>query len=869
MRTDSGPNALSTDADLVRVVEEAFPLTGERFALVVVRPGDPNCEAGPIVARNGARWLVVRAITYEPSAPGEEPRIASITQQECFFVRDQTLPIARERLRSYLAAIGQRIEDAPFEDLAERPPWIWFAGELLDDLDLVNFDDFLLAFPRVTLTLSSNSPARGVTLTRTAAQRLERVRRRRLTFTSLPEDRPTSDPQMLGGAQLHLDERSVVRVGTRVTPGSVLVGAVGPPDRPLAKSPEQRRAANVFGEREWVDRSFRAPPDVEGQVIDVHVAERDDAGRARIDIVIAVVRPIEVGDVLECAGEGRSVVSAIVESQPEGEVAWPGLTGRYDLQRVASARDTLHARCVGPYSPITQQPLAGKESFGGQLVTRRHVEALLDRGASWVVHELMTVKSDDIDGRVRLFASIVEGRPECVPTIPRTTRDFERQLLALGFDVSFDEAEVAIGLLSDEKIRRRMPGRIIVADTIDPESHEPIRGGLFCTEIFGNLRSPERVTTMGHIALPVPVMHPWAFDLVCTTLDLDAVHLHRVLGGEQTLAGGQPASWQETGPLAIRDALTARGSSGLFLSVWPVLPPDASPIVPLPDGRFATSDLNNLYVNVMETAERLRRLIELGIEGRLGRECGTLQKAVAALVENGSQGETLVTEHDGRALVSLADDLFGARGAERLLSKRVDYSAIAHVVGCDALDPEKVLIPRAVARELFRPWTYGALERAGHTATICESKALLELGDRRASEALEDIVRDYPAILFFDDSGRAGARVMALAIELWDTPAFGLAPALLDALGSPMAATLHVPIDPRAVSEARECLRVGAWTPAQPREQAGWLAQLAEAPCAGRVLIDAALRNEVDPMRDWRARLMLGRLPFEERTDDA
>src|SRR6185436_9834755 len=116
--------------------------------------------------------------------------------------------------------------------------------------------------------------------------------------------------------------------------------------------------------------------------------------------VVGADRPLAVGDLLELDDGTRGVLSEISDALGPGELEWPGASGARTVKKIDSAVDQLFARSIGPYSLVTQQPLGGKASFGGQKVGRAEWIALLERGAGWVVHEMNTVKSDDVPGRV-------------------------------------------------------------------------------------------------------------------------------------------------------------------------------------------------------------------------------------------------------------------------------------------------------------------------------------------------------------------------------------------------------------------------------------------------------------------------------------
>ncbi len=187
----------------------------------------------------------------------------------------------------------------------------------------------------------------------------------------------------------------------------------------------------------------------------------------------------------------------------------------------------------------------------------------------------------------------------------------------------------------------------------------------------------------------------------------------------------------------------------MILEVVPVLPPDLRPLVPLDGGRFATSDLNDLYRRVINRNNRLKRLQELNApEIIIRNEKRMLQEAVDALFDNGRRGKT-ITGPNKRPLKSLSDSLKGKQGRFRqnLLGKRVDYSGRSVIVVGPNLRLHECGLPKKMALELFKPFIYNQLEKRGYTTTIKGAKKLVEEGAPEIWDILEDVVREHPVML--------------------------------------------------------------------------------------------------------------------------
>ena len=200
--------------------------------------------------------------------------------------------------------------------------------------------------------------------------------------------------------------------------------------------------------------------------------------------------------------------------------------------------------------------------------------------------------------------------------------------------------------------------------------------------------------------------------------------------------------------------LEAFNSSGnrpewMILDVLPVLPPDLRPLVPLDGGRFATSDLNDLYRRVINRNNRLKRLLELSAPDIIVRnEKRMLQEAVDALLDNGRRGRA-ITGSNKRPLKSLADMIKGKQGRFRqnLLGKRVDYSGRSVIVVGPTLRLHQCGLPKRMALELFKPFIFSKLETQGLATTIKAAKKMVEREEPVVWDILDDVIREHPVLL--------------------------------------------------------------------------------------------------------------------------
>jgi len=261
--------------------------------------------------------------------------------------------------------------------------------------------------------------------------------------------------------------------------------------------------------------------------------------------------------------------------------------------------------------------------------------------------------------------------------------------------------------------------------------------------------------------------------------------------------------------LKLLEAFFASGNKPewMVMKVLPVLPPELRPLVPLDGGRFATSDLNDLYRRVINRNNRLKRLLDLNAPDIIVRnEKRMLQEAVDALLDNGRRGRA-ITGTNKLPLKSLADMIKGKQGRFRqnLLGKRVDYSGRSVIVVGPTLKLHQCGIPKKMALELFKPFIFSKLERRGLSTTIKAAKKLVEREGPEVWDVLEEVIREHPVLLNRAPTlHRLG--IQAFEPILIEGKAIQLHPLVCTAFnadfdGDQMA--VHVPLSVEAQIEAR------------------------------------------------------------------
>ena len=260
--------------------------------------------------------------------------------------------------------------------------------------------------------------------------------------------------------------------------------------------------------------------------------------------------------------------------------------------------------------------------------------------------------------------------------------------------------------------------------------------------------------------------------------------------------------------LKVVDAFRKSGNKPewMILDVIPVIPPELRPLVPLDGGRFATSDLNDLYRRVINRNNRLKKLMELRApEVIIRNEKRMLQEAVDAMFDNGRRGRVLRGANN-RPLKSLSDTLKGKSGRFRqnLLGKRVDYSGRSVIVVGPELKLHQCGLPKKMALELFKPFIYNRLEKEGHAATIKGAKEMVERQESVVWDILEEVIQDHPVLLNRAPTlHRLG--IQAFEPVLVEGKAIKIPPLVCTAFnadfdGDQMA--VHIPLSPEAQIEA-------------------------------------------------------------------
>src|SRR5258707_760079 len=345
---------------------------------------------------------------------------------------------------------------------------------------------------------------------------------------------------------------------------------------------------------------------------------------------------------------------------------------------------------------------------------------------------------------------------------------------------------------------------------IDPGKQEVSANELLDEDTFLTLK--QKAKDEGDNAFLADIGAPAVRELL-KRIDVDKI-AGELLSG-LAAEGSQHRKKQMLKRLKVVDAFRKSGDSGqernkaewLIMDVIPVIPPDLRPLVPLDGGRFATSDLNDLYRRVINRNNRLKRLMELRAPDIIIRnEKRMLQEAVDALFDNGRRGR-VITGANKRPLKSLSDMLKGkqARSRQSVLGRRVDYSGRSVIVVGPELKLHQCGLPKKMALELFKPFIYSKLELYGLASTIKAAKRMVEKERPEVWDILEEVIREHPVLLNRAPTlHRLG--IQAFEPVLIEGKAIQLHPLVCTAFnadfdGDQMA--VHVPLSLEAQLEAR------------------------------------------------------------------
>jgi DNA-directed RNA polymerase subunit beta' len=461
-----------------------------------------------------------------------------------------------------------------------------------------------------------------------------------------------------------------------------------------------------------------------------------------------------------------------------------------------------------------EDELEGKETSLTDAVTNEvrgtqgRIEAAMGKSVTEAVtlsfHETPVVAADETVDRVhltRLQELAADGLDEIKDQIRQEMEDVALLISAEGEQLSY-EAEQATEILQE-----RLTQQIAELEAEVDEKKEEVRG-LTQMTFLTESRYYELNDRWGHVFQAK--MGAEAFLDICKQIDLHA--LGKELRATMRTTRSKQRRKKAIKRLSVVEAL--RNSNNrpewMVMTILPVIPPELRPMIQLDGGRFATSDLNDLYRRVVNRNNRLKRLLDLGAPDVIVRnEKRMLQEAVDSLIDNSRRGKA-VSARGRRPLKSLSDYLKGKQGRFRrnLLGKRVDYSGRSVIVVGPDLALHQCGLPKTMALELFQPFVINRLVEYNYAINVKGAKRIIEQQRPEVWEVLEEVVQERPVLLNRAPTlHRLG--IQAFEPVLVDGDAIQIHPLVCAAFnadfdGDQMA--VHVPLSKRAVAEARELM---------------------------------------------------------------
>lgn len=564
----------------------------------------------------------------------------------------------------------------------------------------------------------SNRLAKGVFSTRIIHEYETQANKNSFGFEEFTRDIPNVGEDALR----HLDENGFSRIGETVREGDILVGKVTPKiDDKL--TPEERLLKAIYGDkfREVKDTSLRVPYRVDGKVVDVQVDPEYIMPRTA-KVKLQQDLEIKVGDVLTDSDGNSGIVTKI-----DSEISDCDIVANFPLgcnvKKTHIAERLLFARSTGPYG-LDQRPIG---DYGGarrpQKLTYNDLVKLQSCGLIDAYQNMTLFQGKNPALQVELCKQIFKGQKSNVFALPsfdlnRFKAFFAATCIDLFFvdkegnEVSFTlsdktqlerlynsgDISVRLRALTDKSIEEMSYGEVTKPETINYRTHLPESGGLFCEKIFGPMKDYKcgcgkytRVRYKGVVC-----------DRCGVEVTNSAVRFERM--GHIELA------------VSIEHPLLER----VIINKIPVLPPELRPMILLPDNRFVTSDLNDLYSRVINRNNRIAKLKELGApQNIIAHEVRMLREAVDNLFFGGVNGA------EGHSLISMIDHIRELL-CSNIESEAFDYSASCGVCPNDSLSDTECNLPCEVALELFKPFVMHELVEQGTVHNLKSAKRLVE-----------------------------------------------------------------------------------------------------------------------------------------------
>ncbi|MFZ5918809.1 MAG: DNA-directed RNA polymerase subunit beta' [Chloroflexota bacterium] len=473
-----------------------------------------------------------------------------------------------------------------------------------------------------------------------------------------------------------------------------------------------------------------------------------------------------------------------------------------EIQAVEADRDAVLAQLDEDLAAQTEEIMREAKSLQARL--ERDMGKQASKAVSFAPLGVEIVAAGTVIGREHL-AQLNEAVQARLSEVQKDAEDEKSRQTNL-YDAQIADARHAAAL-EMEKQRNTLAQKLDALSTAQDMSLEELKG-LATLQFFGEARYRELKSRWGQVFKAS--MGAEAFYDLLAAMDLDK--MSKELWYEVRTTRSKQRKKRAVKRLQVVEALRQSNNrpEWMILTMLPVIPPDLRPMVQLDGGRFATSDLNDLYRRVINRNNRLKRLLELGAPDVIVRnEKRMLQEAVDSLIDNSRRGKAM-SRRGRRELKSLSDMLKGKKGRFRrnLLGKRVDYSGRSVIVIGPELKLHQCGLPKSMALELYRPFVIAKLVEYNHANNVKGARRIIERERPEVWEVLEEVIRERPVLLNRAPTlHRLG--IQAFEPVLVEGKAIHVHPLVCAAFnadfdGDQMA--VHVPLSKRAVEEARQLM---------------------------------------------------------------
>ncbi|PID84719.1 MAG: DNA-directed RNA polymerase subunit beta' [Chloroflexi bacterium] len=489
-----------------------------------------------------------------------------------------------------------------------------------------------------------------------------------------------------------------------------------------------------------------------------------------------------------------------LEQEMQGELADATSDASVQLQELENKLAELNASFDDRLAEITDEVVRDAKT------TEQRLENLLDAKASEdiVLGDEVIAKEGELIGREH----IVLVQEVTTERLTKVQQEYEEEHQALVADSQKEISELRLEADAVGQEQRDLVGAKMARLRQQYQTNRELLESLSVMQFLNETEYRELKSKFGNVFKAD--MGAEALHDILRKMDLD--QLSKDLWREVRTTRSKQAAKRATRRLQVVEALRQSGNrpEWMIMTVLPVIPPDLRPMVQLDGGRFATSDLNDLYRRVINRNNRLKRLLELGAPDVIVRnEKRMLQESVDSLIDNSQRGKAL-SRRGRRELKSLSDMLKGKKGRFRrnLLGKRVDYSGRSVIVVGPKLKLGQCGLPKVMALELFRPFVISKLVQYGYASNVKGAKRFIERQQPEVWQVLEEVIVGRPIMLNRAPTlHRLG--IQAFMPSLVEGKAIKLHPLVCAAFnadfdGDQMA--VHVPLSDKAVAEAKELM---------------------------------------------------------------